>query len=320
MRPRRVCVLGGSGFLGSYLCPALARAGYQVTVLSRDPERARHLRVLPSLRLVRCNVHDAASLAAAVTGHDAVVNLVGIPNEGRRADTRFRSVHRELARKLVAACREEHVDRLLHVSALNADPDHGPSRYLRSKGRAERIVREEGGPDFRWTIFQPSVIFGGGDSFITGLAAALRSTPLALPLVAPGARIAPVWVEDVVAAILKALEDDDTAGECYQLCGPETFTLRQLATLLRDGLGLRKAILPLPAPLSRIAAAVMGFVPGGPVSTDLYHSLSADGVCTGGSFRRLGITPQSLRGIVPRYLGVEGERTHYARFRSRAHR
>ena len=320
MRPRTVCVLGGSGFVGSHLCPALAGAGYRVTVLSRDPERARHLRVVPAIRVLRCNVHDARQLAAALAGHDAVVNLVGILNEGRRDDTRFRNVHTRLAERVVAACRDEHVDRLLHMSALRADADHGPSRYLRSKGRAERFVREEGGPDFRWTIFQPSVIFGDGDSFVSGLAAALRSAPLALPLVAPGARVSPVWVGDVVEAMLKALEDDDTAGESYQLCGPEVFTLWRLAALLRDELGLRKRVIPLPGPLSRLLATVTGFVPGSPLSVDSYHSLSVDSVCASSGFRRLGIQPRSLRGIAPRYLGLEGERTRYPRFRSRARR
>ena len=320
MRPRSVCVLGGTGFVGSHLCPVLAGAGYRVTVLSRDPERAPQLRVLPAVRVVRCNVHDGKQLAAALAGHDAVINLVGIRSEGRRGDARFRSVHRDLAHKVVASCRQGHIDRLLHMSTLNADADHGPSRYLRSKGGGERIVQEEGGPDFRWTIFQPSVIFGSGDSFITGLAAALRSAPLAFPLVAPGARVSPVWVEDVVAAMLKALEDDDTASESYQLCGPEVFTLRRLATLLRDDLGLRKAIVPLPVVASRLAAGVMDFVPGSLLSTDSFHSLSVDGVCTRSGFRRLGIQPHSLRGIVPRYLGREGERTHYPRFRSRARR
>lgn len=320
MRPRKICVLGGSGFVGSHLCPALTLAGYRVTVLSRDPERARHLRVLPAVSVVRCNVHDARQLAALLAGHDAVVNLVGILNEGRRDETRFRNVHPGLAEKVVEACRDEHIDRLLHMSALNADPDHGPSRYLRSKGRAERFVRDEGGPDFRWTIFQPSVIFGSGDSFTRGLAAALRSAPLALPLVAPGARVSPVWVGDVVDAMLKALEDDDTAGESYQLCGPEVFTLRQVATLLRDELRLRKPVLPLAGPLSGLAAAVLGFVPGSPLSTDSYRSLSVDGICARSGFRRLGIQPHSLRGIAPRYLGVGGERTRYSRFRSRARR
>jgi len=320
MRPRNVCLLGGYGFVGSHFCAALARAGHRATVLAARPERARHLRVLPAVKVVRCDVHDPAQLAAAFSGHDAVANLVGIYNEPGRSGAGFRRAHGELARKVVTACRESGVDRLLHMSGLKADADNGPSHYLRSKGEAERIVRDEGGPDLQWTIFQPSVIFGEGDTFLAKMADLLQSIPLALPLARAEARLSPVWVEDVVAAMLRALEDDDTAGESYELCGPEVFTLKQLVVLLRDELGLRKAVIGLPDPLARLQAAIMDFVPGKPFSTDNYLSLTVDSVCSSNGFARLGLRPHGLRAILPRYLGLEGSRRHYDRFRRRAHR
>jgi len=321
MRPRNVCLLGGYGFVGSHLCAALARAGHRATVLAPRPERARHLRVLPAIKVVRCDVHDPAQLAAAFRGHDAVVNLVGIYNEPGRNGAGFRRVHGELTRKVVAACREAGVDRLLHMSGLKADADNGPSYYLRSKGEAERILRDEADPDLKWTIFQPSVIFGEGDTFLSKMADLLRSVPLALPLARPDARLSPVWVEDVIAAMLRALEDDDTAGESYELCGPEVFTLKELVTLLRDELGLhKKAVIGLPDPLARLQAAIMDFVPGKPFSTDNYRSLTVDSVCSSNGFVRLGLRPHGLRAILPRYLGIEGSRRHYDRFRRRAHR
>lgn len=320
MRSRNVCVLGGSGFVGTHLCSSLARAGHRITVLTREVDRARHLRVLPAVSVVRCNVHDPESLADAMRGHDAVINLVGILNESGRGGAGFRAAHSDLARKVVAACHRSHIDRLLHMSGLNADADHGPSHYLRSKGEAERIVRDEGGPDFKWTIFQPSVIFGSGDSFINRFAGLLSAIPLWLPLARPQARLSPVWIEDVVAAMVLALEDDDTAGESYQLCGPEVFTLRQIVTFVRDELGLKRAIVGLPDFVSRLQAAVMDFVPGKPFSTDNYRSLTVDSVCSSNGFLRLGIQPHSMQAIVPRYLGVKGGRSHYARLRSRARR
>jgi NADH dehydrogenase len=124
------------------------------------------------------------------------------------------------------------------MSALNADADSGPSHYLASKGRGERIVREECGPDLAWTIFQPSVIFGPHDDFVNRFARLLRAIPLGLPLARPGARFAPVWIGDVVASMQRALADNGTAGEIYELCGPERMTLREVVTLVRDRLGL----------------------------------------------------------------------------------
>jgi NADH dehydrogenase len=320
MRPRNVCLLGGYGFVGSHLCAALARAGYRATVLAPRPERAKTLRVLPAIKVVRCDVHDEAQLVAAFRGHDAVVNLVGIYNETGRSGAGFRRVHGELTRKIVTACREAGVDRLLQMSGLRADADNGPSHYLRSKGEAERVVRDEGGPDLRWTIFQPSVIFGAGDTFMNKMAGLLRRVPLALPLARADARLSPVWVEDVVEAMVRALEDDDTAGECYELCGPEVFTLRELVVLLRDELGLRKAVIGLPDPLARLQGAIMDFVPGKPFSTDNFQSLTVDSVCSSNGFARLGLRPHGLRAVLPHALGLEGSRRDYDRFRRGAHR
>ncbi len=320
MRSRNVCLLGGYGFVGSHLCAALSRAGHRATVLAPRPERAKTLRVLPAIKIARCDVHDQGQLAEAFRGHDAVANLVGIYNEPGRSGAGFRHVHGELTRKVVNACREAGVDRLLHMSGLKADADNGPSHYLRSKGEAERIVRDEGGPDLKWTIFQPSVIFGAGDTFMNRMAGLLRRVPWALPLARAEARLSPVWVEDVVAAMVRALEDDDTAGECYELCGPEVFTLRELVTLLRDELGLHKAVIGLPDPLARLQAAVMDLVPGKPFSTDNYRSLTVDSICSSNGFVRLGLRPHGLRAILPHSLGLQGSRRHYDRFRRGAHR
>jgi NADH dehydrogenase len=320
MRPRHVCILGGTGFVGTHLCATLVRAGHQVTVLTRNPDRGKHLSVLPGLKLVAADVHDPAALAAAFAGQDAVVNLVGILNERGRDGSGFRRAHGELAHRVVAACRRSRVERLLQMSALNADADHGPSHYLRSKGEAERIVREEGGPDLRWTIFRPSMMFGEGDSSTLRFAALLRAMPGVFPLARPDARLAPVWVEDVCAAFARALVDDATAGECYELCGPDVYTLRELVAFVRDQRHLRRAIVGLPDFLARLQAAIMDFVPGKPFSTDNYRSLTQDSTCRVSGFARLGIRPHSLEAIAPGYLGRAGTRAQYDRYRRAARR
>ena len=302
MAARSICVLGGSGFVGTHVCSALARDGWRITVPTRDPARARHLAPIPSVKLVAANVHDPVQLAALCAGQQAVVNLVGILNERGRGGSGFTRAHVDLVRKLVDACRRQRVDRLLHMSALNADADTGPSHYLKSKGRGERIVREECGPDLAWTIFQPSVIFGPHDDFVNRFARLLRVIPLGLPLARPGARFAPVWIGDVVASIQHALADDGTAGEIYELCGPEHMTLREIVTLVRDRLGLARAVIGIPDFAARLQAAVCDFVPGKPFSTDNYKSLLVDSICRVNGLARLGIRPQPLEAILPSYL------------------
>lgn len=295
-------MLGGSGFVGTHLCAALARDGWRITVPTRDPARARHLGPIPSLKVVAADVSDPNQISALCAGQRAVVNLIGILNERGRSGRGFDRVHTALVRRLVDACRRERVDRLLHVSALNADAEHGPSLYLRSKGRGERLIRDESGPDLRWTIFQPSVIFGPGDDFVNRFARLLRALPLGLPLARPGARFAPVWVGDVVAALQRALADEATAGECYELCGPEQMTLREIVCRVRDRLGLVRAVVGIPDVAARLQAAICDFLPGKPFSTDNYRSLLVDSVCRVNGLARLGISPQPIDAVLPSYL------------------
>ncbi|HWI13607.1 MAG TPA: NAD(P)H-binding protein, partial [Burkholderiales bacterium] len=168
MNIENICVLGGSGFIGRHICEALAAKGYRLRVPTRHRERVKHLIVLPTVEVVEANIHDPQMLAWCLRGQDAVINLVGVLHGG------FEQAHVELARKVVAACRQAGVQRLLHMSALNADMN-GPSEYLRSKGRAEVIVRDSG---LAYTIFRPSVVFGPGDRFLSVFACMQSVAPI----------------------------------------------------------------------------------------------------------------------------------------------
>jgi NADH dehydrogenase len=315
MRPLSILVLGGTGFVGTHLCAELVRRGHTVRVATRHRERAKHLLVLPGLELVDANVHDPAVLSRHARGRDVVINLVGILNERGRSGAGFRQAHAELTRSVVAACRSHGVPRLLQMSALRAG-ENAPSHYLRTKGEAERIVREESG-HVEWTIFQPSVIFGPGDSFMNKFAALLRLFPF-VPLARAGARFAPVYVGDVVAAFCRALEDRHTVGETFQLCGPEVMTLAELVRYVRDLLGLRRGVFGIPDGVGAVQAFVMDFLPGKPLSTDNFRSLSLDSVCTESGLARLGIVPTSLRAIVPDYLGPRERNARLSDFRRAA--
>lgn len=315
----RICVVGGSGFIGSALCTDLAREGHAVTVLTRRAARARHLQVLPGVRVVECSPVHHTALARGLEGHDVLINLVGILNEPGRDGRGFQRAHADLTASAVRACRSAGVERLLHMSSLQADADRGPSHYLRSKGVAERRIRDEGS-GLRWTIFRPSVVFGAGDSFTNRFASLLRVLPV-LPLARPEARFAPVWVGDVVAAFRRALADPATAGEIFELCGPQVYTFREIVEFIRATLRLRRGIIGLPDPLARLQAMIMDFAPGKPFSTDNYLSLTIDSVCTSNGFSRLGLVPHSLESTAPAYLTCERDRnTRYARWRRHAAR
>ncbi|MCZ8129852.1 MAG: complex I NDUFA9 subunit family protein [Steroidobacteraceae bacterium] len=315
MRPLSICVLGGTGFVGTPLCAQLVRDGHSVRVLTRNRERAKRLFVLPDLEVHDANVHEPAVLAQHFRGRDVVINLVGILNERGRSGSGFRHAHGELARKVVSACRSSGVTRLLHMSALRA-AETAPSHYLRTKGEAERIVREESG-HVQWTIFQPSVIFGPGDGFMNRFAGLLALFP-ALPLARAGARFAPVYVGDVVAAMVRALNDDHVCGEVFQLCGPEVFTLADLVRYVAEVRGQKRLVFGIPDAVGALQAFLMDFLPGKPLSIDNFRSLSVDSVCSENGLARLGIAPTSLRAVVPDYLGSKQRNVRLDDFRRAA--
>jgi NADH dehydrogenase len=249
---------------------------------------------------------------------DCVVNLVGILNEHGRDGAGFRRAHTELAQTVVAACRSAGVRRLLHMSALKADAARAPSHYLRSKGRAEEIVAHEGAAHIAYTIFRPSVIFGPDDSLTNRFAALLRRLPV-LPIGRSEARFAPVYVEDVAQAFVKALENPQSAGATYELCGPDIYSLGEIVRYVRSLLGVPRLIMDLPEPLGRMQAWVGEYLlPGKPISLDNFASLGVASLCSDDGLRRLGIEARALTAIAPTYLGRDTRAGRLARMRQNA--
>lgn len=300
-RAQQIVVLGGTGFVGSALVARLAAAGHRLRVLSRHPEAARSLAVLPRVERIRADVHDPTTLEREFSGADVVIHLVGILNERGRSGRGFEHAHAELTRKVVAACVRARVARLLHMSALGAS-ESGPSHYLRSKGMAERYVRAA--PEtLDWTIFRPSVIFGARDSLLNRFASLLRLSGGFIPLARADARFAPVWVEDVVSAFERALGGGATSRHSYDLVGPEEMTLAELVRITGDLSGTPARIIALPDAIGRLQGALLDFFPGKPFSSDNFRSLTVDNVSRDDGLTELGITPTSLRTIAPTYLG-----------------
>jgi uncharacterized protein YbjT (DUF2867 family) len=301
MRLLSICILGGTGFLGTRLVARLIKDGHRVTVLSRDREQHKHLLVLPGLTLENCDVYAEGQLSEQFRGNDVVINLIGILNERGFGGNGFRRAHTELTRSVLQAARSAGVSRLLQVSALKASAN-APSYYLRTKGEAERLIREHAGP-LHWTIFQPSVIFGPGDSFLNRFARLLANLPLVFPLARPNARFQPVFVDDVVEALLRSLHGEASNRKTYELGGPQVYTLREIVCLVARLTGRRRWIIGLPNFAARLQALAMDFVPGRPFSSDNYRSLTIDSVCEQDGLASLGIKPQSMEASARCYLG-----------------
>ena len=302
-RSETVCVLGGTGFVGRSVCAQLIAAGFAVRVPTRNRQRNRNLLVLPGVDLRPADIHDPDALESLFEGVSTVINLVGILNERGHDGSGFRHAHVELAEKIVAACQEVQVGRLIQMSALKANAERGPSHYLRTKGQAEQVIKDQCGEQIDYTIFRPSVIFGPDDSFINRFAAVLKFSPI-LPLAQLDARFAPVYVEDVAAAFVRAVLDSRTQGRTYELCGPDVYTLGEILRFIRRELGIRRAIVGLPMPLGRFQAWVADYlIPGKPFSLDNMRSLTVASVCNEDGFASLGIRPRRMQTIVRQYLG-----------------
>src|SRR5258706_4680518 len=294
MNTAKVCILGGSGFVGIALANRLMQQGVLVRVLTRQRERARELLVLPTAEVIEADVHDEAALAQWFAGQGAIVNLVGVLHGGRR-DESFQAAHVGLAKKVIGAMRSAGVQRLLHMSALRADPA-GPSDYLRTKGEAEALVRSA--TDLTTTIFRPSVIFGIGDSLLNRFAALAKAAPV-LPLAHAGARFQPIHVVDVARAFAASLDDPRSFGQTYDLCGPRVYTLRELVQLVGELTHHERPIMDLPPALGMLQALILEFLPGKLMSRDNLRSLSVDSVSSAPFPEVFGFKPSTLESIAP---------------------
>ena len=317
---KRVLLIGGTGFVGRHLCEHLVRLGYSLTVPTRRAAQAAAIQHLPRLTVLQADVHDETELRSLLAGHDAVVNLVAILH-GK--ETAFEHVHVDLPDKLARAALSTGVRRLVHIGALGAEPaaaETAPSRYLRSKSRGEAVLQAAAGQGLQLTVLRPSVIFGADDRFLNLFARLQQVFPL-VPLAGAHARFQPVWVEDVARALVHCLQDARTAGQAYELCGPQVYTLRELVQLAGRAAGVPRPVIALPAVLGRLQAALMELAPGEPLmSRDNLDSMRKDNVATGRvpGIKALGITPTGPGAVAPGYLGT-GDRllTLRARFRRR---
>lgn len=292
----KICVLGGTGFVGSHLVEQLTRLGHQVLVPTRAPERHGAMRVLPGLQLVLQDPADPSGLRRHCAGMDAVVNLIGILNERRSGE--FARVHVDTARRIVDACEGVGVPQLVHVSALNAAAD-APSRYLRSKWQGEALVARA---RVATTIFRPSVLFGRGDRFASQFAKWLPRAPGWFPLARAEARITPLYVGDLVRALVRVLGYHQAFGRAYELCGPKTYSLREWVEYIARLKGLTTRVVPLSPVLGRAQAFVLEHVPGKPFTRDNYDTLERDAVCSGVWPPLFAPAPLSPESLLPSYI------------------
>jgi len=312
---KQVCVLGGSGFVGSAIVRQLSLAGYSVKVLTRRREASKHLILLSDVAVLECDIMDDEALASALKGADAVINLIGILHNSKKAS--FKAMHAELPARLVKLCEKLGIKRLVHMSALQAAQE-APSAYLKSKAEGEAAVLSAH-KNLEVTVFRPSIIFGRGDGFINLFATLVKLLPVIL-LAKPNAKFQPIYVEDVAQAFVASLDNIDTYGKAYDLGGPKVYTLRQLVAYVANTLGKKRPIIGLNNMLSYLQAFAMEFLPVKLMTRDNVRSMEVDSICVTSFPAFLDFQPVALEAIVPDYLSENNSRNAYNRFRTRAGR
>jgi uncharacterized protein YbjT (DUF2867 family) len=301
MRYRRVAVIGASGFIGRYIVKRLAARGTVVAAVVRNVEAANFLSPMGDVGQIArlgADLLDENRLAAAIAGADAVVNLAGILHEG--GGQRFDGVHHQGPGRLGALATAAGVKRVVHISALGADPA-APSAYARSKAAGEQALRT-GFPGA--TILRPSIVFGPEDDFFNRFATLAQFLP-ALPLIGGGkTRFQPVYVGDVADAVMAALDDPATVGRTYELGGPRIYTFKALMELILAETRRKRLLVPIPWMVARCQGALLQLLPHPPLTADQVRSLERDNIVASDALtlKDLGITPETVEAIVPAYL------------------
>ena len=301
-----VTVFGGTGFVGKYVVRALARNGWRIRVAARNPLRAPQLKVMGEvgqIEFARADLKAPDSVALALDGAEAVVNLVGVLAETGRQT--FDALQAQGAAAIARAAAERGVTRFIQVSAIGADA-RSPSAYARSKAQGEAAVREAVPTA---TVLRPSIVFGPEDGFFNRFGAIAALSPV-VPMVGADTRFQPVYAGDVGAAVAEVMKPAREAeGRTYELGGPGVYTMRELMEIMLHDIQRRRALLPVPmavagliGALGDLQAKLLPFPP--PLTSDQVKLLGRDNVVDPAmpGLGELGVEATAVEAVLPTYL------------------
>jgi NADH dehydrogenase len=285
-----ILVTGGTGFVGGHLIRRLRQEGLPVRTLARHPDRAQPLKDL-GVEVVLGDISEKVSLEKAAEGIERVIHLVGIIQE--TSGVTFRGVHVEGTRNVIEAARKAGVRHFFHQSALGTRPG-AKSEYHRTKWEAEELVRQSGIPH---TILRPSLIYGLGDGFTIRLSEMLKLVPV-IPVIGSGkSRVQPVYIDDVVSCMVKAVTGDAFLNEIYEIGGPDQLTYEEVTKAIAEAMGIKRPAVHVPLFFMKpIARALETVLSNPPLTTDQLITLQEDNVCSMRDIRdAFGIEPLAFR-------------------------
>ncbi len=292
-----ILVTGGTGFVGSNLIRRLRSDDIAVRALVRNPGKGRALKDI-AVDIVEGDVCNNATLEKAASGCERVVHLVGIIHETQGAT--FRTIHVDGTRNVLEAAKKTGVQHFFYQSALGTRPG-AKSMYHKTKWEAEELVRASTIP---YTILRPSIIYGPGDQFTMKLLEIIKRSPV-LPVIGPGRfRVQPLYIDDAVSCIVKAITGDSFLNEMFEIGGPDQLTYEEMIGAVADALGVYRPTMHVPVFLARSAVRLLETVlPASPVTSDQIIMLQEDNICTMRDIRdAFGIEPIKFREGLKKFI------------------
>ena len=302
---KKICLFGGTGFIGSSIVKLLAKKGYQIKIATRYPfnEDVIELKSTVSdpgqIKLEKINLSSKEQIKNFIQDCEICINLIGILYE--KSGNSFKKIHTDFVRDLVSVIKDnKKIEHFIHFSSLGVR-SNTISKYLESKFQAEEIIKKE---LTNYTVIKPSVVFGGGKNDFTNMFAKLANLFPIIPLAGATVKFAPVYVGDIALGVDKIIEDE-IKNDTIEFVGNEIFTLEELIKIISNEIRSKNIILPIPSWLGRFQGRVLGLAPKPMLTLDQVKTLeSGDNISTGSNktLKDLGIEPQHIRKIIPNYL------------------
>lgn len=286
-------IFGGSGFIATEIVYRLSKHFSEIRLLTRNTQKCNHIKVLKNIKIYLYDPKIPSSYNKHISDSDIVINTVGILNETRK-DT-FDEVHYEFLKKIINKSKENNVKKFIHLSALNSDPS-GASRYLQSKGKADKYILSITSESFKTVILRPSIVFGEKDQFFNRFAKLLKYL-IVFPLACPNSMFSPVYVKDLAGFIEQSALVSTYDNTIINVTGPKNYKFIELIRFITSTKKIRRFIIPLNYSLSKLQAFIFTCLPGHIFTLDNFKSLQKDNISAGGLKGS-----STIEEVVPTYL------------------
>ena len=296
-----IAIFGAGGFIGKHLMRQLTKLEYRIKVATRKPYLKGYLKPLGNpgqIELFKTNLFNPEDVKKVLKNCDLVINLVGILYETRKQ--KFNQIHSQFPQLLSNLCKELGIKNLVHVSALGSKEIH-KSEYIKSKFQGEQTIQNTFKPS---VILRPSLVFGPEDKFFNTFASIAQFSPI-IPLIGGGkTKFSPIYVGDVVKAIVKSLELNNAKPLIYELGGPENYSFKELMEILLKHIKKKRFLVNVPFELAKFNSYFLQILPNPLLTADQVEILKHDNVVMGSylTLKDLGINGTNIESILPKYI------------------